>query len=460
MNAIRLISLAACGMVQAAPPMTARFENGDSLSGTLTGITEDSFTWKSDYFPDPQALKLRNLVEVALPGNENIDMPEGDHIAVVTLTNDDVVRGSLTRLDSKEVHLRTSFAGDLVFRRDMVASLNIEDKPEIFFAGPNGLDEWQTNSEGDWSFERGELVSLNNASISRDIGKRDRFRIAFDVEWRGYPRFRVFTCADNADLDEVGNSFELVCQRNYAYMRKRTMRNDRKESVTIGTTSGVKEFQEREKVRVELLHDLVAGRIRFILGGRVVADWREPAPGAGNLGGMLHFMSESGKEIRISRIRVTSWDGTIDGNWMEAGMDPIFGDEEPDENEASPESPSGIILRNGDMIEGNTVGIDNGVVSMKTELGEFELPVSRLRSFALRTAEEAANPELTWKPILRKGDIRAHFTEGDHITFQLVGFGEETLRGKSQTFGEAEFDVSAFSRLEFNLYTSDFDDDW
>lgn len=459
MKNLLFFTLAACGLALAEPPMTARFNNGDSITGKLSGIDENSITWESEFFTKPQALLLDRLVDISLPIGETIEMPDGDHIAVVTLTNGDIVRGALSSLNKDEVRLLTSFAGELTFRRDMVAALSIEDKPKIFYAGPTKLEEWTMGEEGDWTFEQGELVSQNSSSIALDIGKHDQFRLAFDVEWRGNARFRVFTCADDTDLDDVGNGFELVCQSNYAYMRKRTKRNGRIESVNIGTTGGMREFQEREKVRVELLHDMITGRIRFILGGRIVADWTEPAPGAGKLGSVLHFLSDSGKEIRISRIRVTSWDGIIEGKWQEAGMDP-FGEDEPEDDESKNLHPTGITLRNGDNIEGDTMGIENGLVKLKTELGEFELPVSRLRSFALRTAEEAANPELTWKPILRNGDIRAHFTEGDHITFQLIGLGEDSIRGKSQTFGEADFDLSTFNRLEFNLYSSDKDADW
>ncbi|MEP4079709.1 hypothetical protein [Haloferula sp.] len=452
MKAILLFSLLSASSLLTASPMTARFENGDSITGTLTDIKDKSIIWESDFFANPQPLKLEQLVDVSLPTSDSIEIPEGDHIAVVTLTNGDIIRGSLISLDKKNVRLRTGFAGDLKFRRDMVAALNIEDKPVIIYAGPGEIEDWNVKEEGDWTLEHGELVCHSKSSISRDIGKRDKFRISFDVEWRGNARFRVFTCADNTDLDEVKNSFELVCQSQYAYMRKRTQRNGRTESNTIGTTGGVREFQEREKVRVELLQDTVAGRVRFMLDGRVVADWRELAPGAGKLGGVVHFHSDSGKDLRVSRIRVASWDGTVEGKWREGGVDP-FGGEEPDEETKKTPQPAGITLRNGDNIEGDTTGIKDGLVMLKTDLGEFELPVSRLRSFALRTAEEAADPELTWKPILRNGDIRAHFAEGDYITFQLTGFGKETIHGRSQTFGEAEFDLSAFERLEFNLYS-------
>lgn len=459
MKALLFFALAACGVALATPPMTARFNNGDTIAGSLAGIDDQSITWDSEFFTQPQALKLDHLLDISLPSGDTVQLPDGDHIAVLTLTNRDVVRGSLVSLDKKEIKLRTSYAGELAFRRDMVAALAIEEMPVIYYSGPGALDEWNIEEEGDWTLEDGELVSHSSSSISRDLGKRDRFKIAFDVEWRGNARFRIFTCADSTELDEIGNCFELVCQSNYAYMRKRTKRNGRVEPVNIGNTGGMREFQEREKVRVEILQDLISGRIRFILGGRVVADWRDDTPGVGKLGGALHFLSDSGKEIRVSRIRVSSWDGNNDGKWQDPGIDP-FGNDEPEEEEAKDHYPVGVVLRNGDNIKGDTVGIEDGSVKLKTELGEFKLPVSRLRRFALRTADEAADPELTWKPILRNGDIRAHFTEGDAITFQLIGFGNDTIRGKSQTFGEADFKLSTFDRLEFNLYATDNEGDW
>ncbi|MFC7338798.1 hypothetical protein ACFQY0_16500 [Haloferula chungangensis] len=459
MKALLFFSLLAFGAALATPPMTARFNNGDTITGNLTGIDEHTITWESEFFTVPQALKLDRLLDISLSSSDAVDLPEGDHIAILTLTNEDVVRGSLISLDKKHIKLRTSYAGELVFRRDMVAALTIEEKPEIFYAGPGTIDEWEIEKEGDWTLENGELVSHSSSSISRDIGEHDRFRVAFDVEWRGNARFRIFTCADSTNLNEISNGFELVCQSNYAYLRKRTQRNGRVEPVNIGNVGGMREFQEREKVRIEILQDLISGRIRLIIGGRVVADWRDDVPGIGQLGSALHFLSDSRNKLRVSRIRVSSWDGTIEGPWQEAGIDP-FGNEETDELNPQDHPPLGILLRNGDNIKGETLAIEDGAVKLKTELGEFELPVSRLRKFALRTPEEAANPELTWKPILRNGDIRAHFIEGDAITFQLIGFQDGMMHGKSQTFGEADFDLSSFSRLEFNLYAADNDEDW
>jgi hypothetical protein len=210
----------------------------------------------------------------------------------------------------------------------------------------------------------------------------------------------------------------------------------------------------------ELLHDLESGRLRFKIDGKVIKDWQEANPTPDLMGTYLHFGTQQGTETRISRIVISSWDGSLETPWGaedgnrqirllgRGGMDPD--EAELTEEETPPET--GIELRNGDRVSGEVVAIADRVVTLETDFGEFQLPVARLRRFALRTPEEAADPELCWKPLRQRGDVRAWFPGGGHITFKLLGLEEGKLIGASQTFGEAGFDLGAFSRIEFNLY--------
>lgn len=439
----------------AQPPMTARFENDDILKGRmLSSDKEGGFLWDSSAFPEPQSLKLDQLRDIDIPTADELELPDGDHVAVVKLTNGDEIQGTLLSVSDDRISIETSFAGELDFRRDMVARLDIQDRPELIYAGPKGPDEWLPSVKDGWSYQDGRLVCDRNSSISHDIGEHDRIRIAFDISWQENARFRLYLHADNEDLNDVDNCYELVCQSQYAYLRKRTKRNNRTESTTIGTTGGVREFQEKEKVRVEMLQDRISGRIRLLLGGRVVADWREQAPDVKPMGSFVHFLGDASSAIEISRIRATTWDGLIDGQWKDAQMGlRVFPGQEEEEN--TEEDQTGILLRNGDRIDGDAVGIEDGKVRLKTSFKEFNLPVSRLRTFALRTKEESEDPELCWKPIRRSGDIRAWFPHGGSFTFEFLGVQEGVVRGRSQTFGEADFDLSAFNRIEFNIYAPD-----
>lgn len=440
-----------------AGDMTLQFTNGDLVRGDLLGFGESGLLWESDAFAGPQRFRIDPVSQIELPTSGGFDLPEGNHIAEVTLTNGDKLRGCLMEVSDERIGLRTSFAGHLNFRRDMVEELKIESRPEIIYLGPTDLATWTQSPSDSWTLESDALVCNRSSSIGREIGRHDRIRIAFDVSWRENAQFRVFLHADAEDPDDMENGYELVCQSQYAYLRKKTA-ND---SSTIGSSGGIREFTERDKIRFEILQDMTTGRIRLMIDGRIVDDWQEAAPAPEKMGSFLHFAASRTNGTRISRISITSWDGLIDGEWGQARRQAAnrmfqfgnMGEEDAEGAEAEEaKEAQGISLRNGDKIDGEILEITEGMVRLKTTFNEFELPVSRLRSFALRTAEEAANPELRWEPIRRKGDIRANFIDGGQVTFQLMGFEDGKLIGRSQTFGEAQFDLGVFSKLEFNIY--------
>ncbi|MCH7225311.1 hypothetical protein [Haloferula sp. A504] len=437
--------------------MTLLFTNGDLVRGDLAAFDESGLVWESDAFTAPQRFRVDPVSRIEVPPSPGFNLPEGNHIAEVTLTNGDKLRGCLTEVTDDKIGLQTSYAGELILRRDMVDALKIESRPEVIYLGPSELGTWTQSIKDGWSLEDNALVCKRGSSIGREIGRHDRIRFAFDVSWQENARFRLFLHADSENPDDMKNGYELVCQSQYAYLRKKTA-ND---SSTIGSSGGIREFTERDKIRFEILQDLTTGRFRLMIDGRIIDDWQEAAPDPAKMGSFIHFLADHSNGTRISRIAITSWDGVVDGEWGQDRRN--FGgrmfqfqnmdEPEPDESEASgPDESQGIKLRNGDLVDGEIVEIADGMVRLKTSFNEFELPVSRLRSFALRTAEEAANPELRWEPIRRKGDIRASFTDGGRLTFQLVGFEDGHLIGRSQTFGEARFDLGVFSSLEFNIY--------
>jgi hypothetical protein len=114
-------------------------------------------------------------------------------------------------------------------------------------------------------------------------------------------------------------------------------------------------------------------------------------------------------------------------------------------------APGRMELRNGDTIEGELLAIENGKVRLKTPFREVSLPVGALRSVALKPVDlERCKRE--------NGDVRAWFPDGSSVVFRLDAVGEGTLSGSSQNFASSEFKMSAFSRIEFNIYEPEFED--
>ena len=93
--------------------------------------------------------------------------------------------------------------------------------------------------------------------------------------------------------------------------------------------------------------------------------------------------------------------------------------------------------------------IDGGIAFLTTGYGKVRIPVKMMRSVGLNGKKDQV--------IMKENDVRAWFHEGGYITFKLMSLNEKTLTGYSQAWGEAKFDLNAFSRIEFNIWRPELD---
>jgi hypothetical protein len=92
------------------------------------------------------------------------------------------------------------------------------------------------------------------------------------------------------------------------------------------------------------------------------------------------------------------------------------------------------------------ISIAEGMITLKTSFDEVKLPVSRLRNIMLK-------PASLEEPKRMIGDVRGWFLDGSSLVFRIDQVDADKIRGFSQNFGSAEFNLKAFSRLEFNIYS-------
>ena len=432
--------------------------DGSRIRGSLLGIGTDRIEFGADFLAAPVPLRLDRILDLTLPVHPA--QADGDHIATVTLSNGDVLRGQLNGVNESEIRLKTWYAGEMVFNRKMVDTLEIEDRPEIFYTGPSGLDGWVQKDGEAWTYENGSLRAASSGSIARDVKLPVRSRIAFDLAWRSNPNLRILLYSDSVEADTPSNCYELSCQGRHVQFQKRWSKDGRGGTMSLGDYASVPEFQSKEKCRIELLVDRKTGVIRMLVNDRIVGrDWKDDSPELGAMGGGIHFKSLDSSPLALSRIEVTSWDGILEGTPQP--LDEGFMDEEelpappPD---AEPD-PTRIRLRNNDQIAGEMVAIEDGKVKIKTSFGDVTLPVSRLRTFALRTKEarDPANWEMGLYEVPKRynGDVRGWFPDGTSVTFRLTKVEDGKLTGTAQPFGTAVFDQKAFSRIEFNIHEPD-----
>ncbi|HEY8961516.1 MAG TPA: hypothetical protein VIM57_04860 [Luteolibacter sp.] len=428
-----------------------RFANQNQLTGTLDSLSLDRLIWNSPQLEHPAPFLLDQVLDVTLPA----ELPElkADHDAILTLTNGDILRGQLSSVTDQTIELDTWYGGRLTIKRPMVASLKITGRPKLYYRGPDSLDGWEQTTTGDrkaWQYENRSFRSNASGGLGRDLHLPDQCRISFDLAWRSSLRLRLMIFSDNAATDSPQNTYELGWQRRYAEMRKRTGGNNRSAWPILGQAH-VPESAQNEKAHIDLYCDRAKGLFNFVVDGRSIALWNDPDPKQALTGGCLHFISEDSSPLRISRLEVSGWNGVVENLPEDEDLNAQEQRELEAKTEAEAEKTGGLMkLRNGDVLAGDVLAIRNGVMKVKTSFGEINLPVSRLRTIALKPSEY---DEAKWN----RGDIRGWLPDGGRVTFRLDEATGKTLTGFSQNFGSATFKADAFNKLEFNIYNSEFE---
>ena len=446
MNAPFPLALLAAGAL-AAPALAAgdaviEFANAnqDSLPGSLVAIRPDVLIWKSPLLTGPETPFLLGKVLSLTQASAASGAAPGDSDAVVTLTNGDVLRGRLSAIGDSQITLATPYAGELKLCRTMVKNLVIDSHPKLIFSGPSGMEGWkEISGTSNWTYKNNTLESSGSGGVFRDVAMPEMASLSFDLAWREAInlRFGIF-CNEPNSSGFPDNGYEVECQRGFAVIRKRGGEGGGHGPEILGQPTQVPSLVVNEKAHFEIRGDRKNGRFQLLVDGLSVGDWEDPQPEPAKMGGGILFFA--GDRVRLSRIRVAAWDGVIKPAKAEAEEKP------KEEDKGKPK----MRLRNGDVLVGDVVSIENDIMKVRTDFGDVILPVSRAESFSLKNAGYE-------EPILKNGDIRAWFPSGGSVTFRLDGFSDGKLRGFSQTFGEATFLLDAFSRLEFNLYDPEFD---
>lgn len=424
-----------------------RFANDDCLAGNIDSLGTERLVLDSDILARPTPFFLEKVLEVGLTADiPNLD---ADHEAVVTLTNGDVVRGQLAAVTDEIVSIDTWYAGRLDFNRLMVSGLRIEPCHDDLFRGPVSLDGWvQSGDPGAWVYRRLALVSGAEGGIARPDVLPDECSVRFDVDWKSDSlHLKIILLSDDPETDHPESGYELSIQRRSVYLRNCSKQR------YLGSSSSSRELRENTRARIELRASAKNGRFMFLVNDKVIETWTDPDVGDGRFGRALHFVAQNANPLRISNLRVGKWDGEVDESVAPRVPGARLGirgfqDDLPDLEE-KPADTKRMELANSDSISGEVKSIADGMIAIETTLGEITVPVSRFRNLALKPVEQE-------RAILRNGDIRAWFPDGSSMVFRLDSVEGGRLVGSSQNFGTAEFDMAAFSRIEFNIHNFEY----
>jgi hypothetical protein len=422
-----------------------RFANGDEMSGNAVDLNLETITWQSDLLKDPAKFKISQIIELQLDSKIDIKSTEADHEAVLELTNGDSVRGQLIGLNNDEIRLITWFAGEMVFNKLNVKSINVFGKREVIYRGPFGLEGWTMNgNDGAWKFSNNEIISSSIGSIGRDLDFTDEIKICYDLSAEGMSHSRLIFFTSDITTANPKSGYEITFQLNGGIVRIRRLSNNRS---VPGRSVGLA-IRPNETSSIDIRVSRKTKKIRVFVDDKLCGVFEDESLDE-MVGKGLMFASDTNDDIAISNILVTEWDPFADESANEDleenfQIDRGFRVPNPPKSKELPEGR--MMLSNRDTLEGEVIGIEGEMIKIKTPFTEVTFPVNRINNIALKKA----NPMPTAR--LNNGDVKALLADGSSLVFRLDNVKDDKLMGYSDNFGRAEFLQSAFKRIEFNLY--------
>ena len=419
------------------------FPEGETLPGMATGVSPEGFLlWESPLFVgDAIPFHTHNIDSIHLQGPRPTN--DGNTVATITFQTRadkifDVMEAELLGFNDGEVRLKTWYAGELTLKRSMIHGIEVATEASAIINGPGEKEDWQTIESPDaWSFEGKNLVSSARGSIAREFPELpDKLHLEFDLAFDYSPYLRLHFFSDSGTELIPRTGYSISIQRGSMQFLKRV--DNRSIPLQMDLFGRRHDFQEEGICHVELFVDRKTGKFTLFLDGEQVSSASDPEPLMGD--NWWHLSTLHGREQTVSNFAIRPWDGTLPER-----KDYL------DFRQPLPVEGEQIELHNGDTIVGKATSIDeSGKLRIETEYVPVAIPIARLRSFQITSREDREEPRLYSE------DVRAHFHHGGHVTLRLTAMTPTTITGYSQVFGEATFDLRAFTHIDFNPYEPEF----
>jgi hypothetical protein len=413
---------------------TVELLNKDKLHGTLMGVTagEYGLKWKHGSAEKPMDFSLASVGSVALsPRKATAGTPA---TAAIYLSNGDMLPGTVVSLDNEKLVVDTGYAGRLNINRLMIKAISPNiGVSSVVYEGPGALSDWTMprggRNQAQWTCKNGVLSALQSYQIGRFIeGMPDVVDIQFEAAWRNnYPSFYFMFYTEN--IQDQRNGYMLQMNGGSIYLQRYTPENG---SSNLGGSENYDGFSNgrMRQARFNLLVDKNKKTFTLLINGSLVKQWTETANFAGK-GNGISFRPNNHGDLRISRIRISQWDGRL----PEAG------------GGSSDKGTKEDLVRfvNNDKVSGQLKSIANGVAKLETSYATMDVPLARV-------AEIVTATEKSERARKNKEDIRATFTEKGVLTLQLLRIEKDEIKGKSENFGDITLPLGVLRSLDFNIY--------
>ena len=423
-------------------PSSLVFPSGDTLTGHPLGVDADGHLfWQSELFTEQQGTFFTSAIDsISL----DPQMPPADakgSQAIVTFQSHvdrsiDTLSGELLGFGEEMLTLRTWYGGELSLRRSMLERVTVDSFPTAIIGPSNRSKDWNILGDQDsWVIEKGAFSAKDTGTLARNFPDLpDTVQISFDLKFEGYsPYLRLFFSADSGTSHSPAICYLVNIQRGPMIFSK-TLNNRRKSlpNERAGMRPALADVDEK-LMSIDLYLNRKEGSMTLYLNGELNCSAVDLEPITEH--NWLLFNSTQKREQTIANFSIYPWDGVLPKKKDFLA----FREDLPQEGEQ-------IELQNGDTIIGEAQSITDGKLTIETELMPIAIPLSRLLTFQVTSFEDREEPRIY------REDVRCYFPDNRFVTLKLAEITPTTISGYSQVFGDATFQLGAFSRIDFNPY--------
>jgi len=423
-----------------AAPDSLFLRSGDVLYGQLAAIdAAGAVQWRHPDAAQPIQFKPDSIAQIDFPAPNNTSAPSNIACRLL-LANGDTLEGNIISCDREAVALQTWYADRLSIPRASLQSLVFTRSWPVVFDGITGLDGWTqaasaaaaAGESGQWTYRNGAFYAGKTASLARDLKLPDVAEIQFDLAWQGPLNLAIALYTDSlrpillsakAQGPDFGGFYSLRLDNSFyrsidLWPIKKNEPDRRLGQLPFPFPGN------KDRMHVDLRVSKPQHKIALSLDDTLVKEWVDPQGFAGEGTGM-RFVQNPGGVIKLSRLRVTHWDGIFDEPSADVTHDAFW-----------PED--------GAQVGGAIESISNGKLAFRTTHGPMEIPLARLKALTFAHRQDSSSE-------IKAGTVRATFAQGGVLTFTLETWRRDGMIIRSPDFGKVRINPAAFSRLQFLL---------
>jgi hypothetical protein len=427
-----------------------RFNNDDFLPGEMIATEGENIIWSSPLLQKLTSFSINDISHISYSQNSSGNRNDSYEVEVVfnadinqqqQRKNNDTLSGKLIELNDKVVVLNTWYGGIISVRKSMIQSLKIKNLKQPLYSGPKSSQEWQSYPESDsWNFQDRSLTSAKLCSIARNFPElTNAFHLRFHIEWEKKLNINLLLCTKDIKPESLSSHYMLTLDSGSISLQRKNYKENLGAEGLIGDYLQNQIIQNNQQCWIDVFVDRATGLISLFINDELIKEWTDqnlPYP----IGKSIHIKKQTDlDEMKISHISLTPWDTTLSNEKLLITVNSLD-NPKPIGNEKK------MVLSNGDIILGDIKKIEGEKIFLATRYKNLELSLEKLKFIEIK--EDIRNER-----VLKKGDVRAWFEDGSHITFRLDGITPEgDLITYSQCYGIANFNQSAFTRIDLHPY--------